>query len=579
MATIQAKKTNGHKYWYIVESRRINGKPRPIVLEYLGKVDDLLKRLQGLTEGIKLKTYSHGLVSVLLDIAVKLDICSILNTYVSSARGYTAEKPIRNHLTAGATLMLAAIGRACTVTSKDSWAEWARTTSVEYLLRANFSKIDSQHFWDCMDSFPIDKIENAELEILIKVFEQYQIKLDSLFYDTTNFYTYISTTNSKCEIAKRGKNKQKRDDLRQIGLALVVTKDTMIPLFHHSYEGNLNDSKVFKGIIERIRDRLKVLGDDIKNHTIIFDRGNNSRKNIALIESMHLNYVGALTPSHHKELVFEASGSFQKCEVDDKFIYAYRTYRKIWDTDMTVVVLISDKLQDGQIRGLYTSLSKCDRSISDINEALSKLKPGSKKRNREQIEKKVQDIICKYKLNKIVEFEALVDDERCFGVSHNIRYDLLSKMEEAFGYRIIMTNRHEWSTPEIIQAYHGQSFIENTFKNMKNQKHLSFNPQFHWTDQKIIVHNFCCVIGYLLSTIAFKIAKDKGFKGTMDSFLDSLSKIRLGTILESTNKKGRPKAVYKLEEMETNEQILAEHLNITHLHENVYKPKGFSVYT
>ena len=156
--------------------------------------------------------------------------------------------------------------------------------------------------------------------------------------------------------------------------------------------------------------------------------------------------------------------------------------------------------------------------------------------------------------------------------------DLINELNELYPGRLqagaISRNVYNLRTRGTIDDE-----IENTFKNTKNQKHLSFNPQFHWTDQKIIVHNFCCVIGYLLSTIAFKTAKDKGFKGTMDSFLDSLSKIRLGTILESTNKKGRPKAVYKLEEMEANEQILAEHLNITHLHENVYKPKGFSVYT
>ena len=58
MATIQSKITNGHKYWYIVESRRINGKPRPVVLEYLGKADSLLKRLRGLSD-YKLKSYSH----------------------------------------------------------------------------------------------------------------------------------------------------------------------------------------------------------------------------------------------------------------------------------------------------------------------------------------------------------------------------------------------------------------------------------------------------------------------------------------------------------------------------------------
>jgi hypothetical protein len=37
MATIQSKKIKGYKYWYIVESRRVNDKSRPVVLAYLGK--------------------------------------------------------------------------------------------------------------------------------------------------------------------------------------------------------------------------------------------------------------------------------------------------------------------------------------------------------------------------------------------------------------------------------------------------------------------------------------------------------------------------------------------------------------
>src|SRR5690606_30673719 len=78
----------------------------------------------------------------------------------------------------------------------------------------------------------------------------------------------------RCHIAKRGKNKQKRMDLRQIGLALVVTKDDMIPLFHHSYEGNMNDAKVFRKVIEKIKNRLEAIGADTKSHTIVFDRGN-----------------------------------------------------------------------------------------------------------------------------------------------------------------------------------------------------------------------------------------------------------------------------------------------------------------
>ena len=119
MATIQAKVSRGHKYWYIVESRRVNKKPRPVVLEYLGKADDLLKRLHGLREGSPTqKSYSHGAVAALLQIANQLNICRIINQYIDSSKEYIAQKPLRHNLTAGISFLLAAIGRVCMPTSK-----------------------------------------------------------------------------------------------------------------------------------------------------------------------------------------------------------------------------------------------------------------------------------------------------------------------------------------------------------------------------------------------------------------------------------------------------------------------------
>ena len=46
----------------------------------------------------------------------------------------------------------------------------------------------------------------------------------------TNFATFIDTGNGKAPIAQRGKAKQKRSDLRLVGLGLVVTRDGGIPL-------------------------------------------------------------------------------------------------------------------------------------------------------------------------------------------------------------------------------------------------------------------------------------------------------------------------------------------------------------
>jgi transposase len=577
MATIQCKPSRGHKYWSIVESRRVNGKPRPVVLEYLGTAEGLLKRLAGLKEGIKVKSYSHGLVAALLAVADKLEVCNIINQSIESSKDYMAKKPIRNYLTAGATLMLAALGRACIVTSKMAWSEWAKTTSLEYLLRVSFSKIDSQHFWDMMDAMPVERIADVEESILKNVMKLYDIKTDSLFYDTTNFYTFINTTNQHCKVAQRGKNKQKRNDLRQVGMALVVNKHDMVPLFHHTYEGNTNDAKVFKSVVEKIKNRLCSLGMDVNSHTLVFDRGNNSKKNIELVKSLEMHYVGALTPYHHKELISVASKNFKDVSLDLKTISSYREKKTIWGHDMTVIVVISDKLKEGQIRGIYTCMTNCENAIIKMNKTLKKCT--KKKRKKEKIEDIIRSLVARYKLTDIIDYQVFEDAESCFEIRYLINYGNLAKLEEDMGFRIIMTDRHNWETSEIISAYQGQSFVENTFKNMKNHRHLSFNPQFHWTEQKIKVHNFYCVLSYLMSSLIMKDAKEKaGFEGNMNTLLNILSNVRLGSVIEVSGKKGKPKAVYLLETTNNKESHLLNSLNLDNIHIKRPKINGLSVY-
>ena len=59
--------------------------------------------------------------------------------------------------------------------------------------------------------------------------------MSSVALDMTNFATFIATANGKAPIAQRGKAKQKRTDLRLVGLGLVVTRDGGIPLTWHAY--------------------------------------------------------------------------------------------------------------------------------------------------------------------------------------------------------------------------------------------------------------------------------------------------------------------------------------------------------
>lgn len=288
MASLQVKMHGGHKYWCIVECKRINGKPRSTVIEYLGTADSLLARLQEGQGSKKIKSFSHGCIAALLSLAKKLDLVKIINNFTCSQRDYWAEKPVRNDLTAGITLLLASIGRICEPTSKRGWNTWAEKTTCDHLLRISLSNLDSQHFWDLMDCIPEDAIQKIELEILKKVSTYYPLKSETLFYDTTNFFTFIDSSNDRCSIAQRGKNKQKRNDLRQVGLALVVTQEDYIPLLHHTYQGNISDCKVFAKIIGEIKKRMEILKMNLNHHTIVFDRGCNSKDNLKKVKRMSM---------------------------------------------------------------------------------------------------------------------------------------------------------------------------------------------------------------------------------------------------------------------------------------------------
>ena len=577
MPSIQARTCRGHKYWYIVESRRINGKPRPIVIECLGSTEKLIERLN--TKGgaqNKIKSFSHGAVAALLVLAEKLDIVKVINKHTCSQRKYWSKQPVRNNLTAGITLLLAAIGRVCLPTSKRSWYDWAESTSCAHLLRTSLEKLDSQHFWDLMDCIPEDAIEKIEEEILKNALKYYPLNEGTLLYDTTNFYTFINTTNDRCEIAQRGRNKQKRGDLRQVGLALAVTQEHFIPLLHRTYKGNMSDCKVFGHVIASLKKRMEALAIDTNQHTVVFDRGCNSKQNLKKVERLKLHYIGALTPFQHQNLIETAEGKFSPVRVDDIVLDVYREKREIWGANRTVLVFVSKKLKEGQLRGVYQALEKKRRRLRAIQRALAS--PRAKKRTKERLETTLKKVLQGQFMDGLIAYELTEMEKGRWVLTFRTDQKQLADLEDRLGFRILMTNRHDWESEKIIKGYHGQAVVEQAFKNVKNPYHLAVTPEFHWTDQKIKVHYLTCVLGYFLAALLWYDAKKNGFKGTLDTLLDSLNDIRLAQLIEYTGAKGRPKVIYKLEEMSETQQTLVKIFNLSEIHLRPLKIDGVRVY-
>ena len=165
----------------------------------------------------------------------------------------------------GTTLLLAAINRAIQPRSKRGWAAWAAETSLHRLFPGlKPDTLTSQFFWDQMSCVSLEALAAIEGELTATVVRELGVQLDTLFYDTTNFFTYIASTNTRAKLPQRGKSKQKRADLRLFGLALLVSRDGQIPLCSQVYEGNKVDCQLFPDSLSRIRQRLSDLSMDLE---------------------------------------------------------------------------------------------------------------------------------------------------------------------------------------------------------------------------------------------------------------------------------------------------------------------------
>jgi len=291
-------------------------------------------------------------------------------------------------------------------------------------------------------------------------------------------------------------------------------------------------------------------------------------------------FVGAISPCHHKEIIEKANLAMHRVSISDKEIDCYRTYTQIWDLDLTVVVYISEKLLQGQIRGIRQNIKKLSVALDSLKEKIRLPVRQGPKRTRQTLEKRIRALIASHNLEDLICWNLRELAEHVFDLTFWIDEDRFKTLQENWlGRRILITNRHDWSEEEIISAYWGQAQVEYAFRTMKNPFHLALRPQYHWTDQKIEVHGFICLLAFLLSMVLYKRAKERtGFKGSPYSLFEKLSAIRLATFVETPSQKtkGRYKAVHRIEEMDEEVHALARGLDL--IDKELKTNISFSVY-
>lgn len=530
MQRLEAKTINGHTYYYYSLWGWKNGRCRRLSQQYLGKAQDIAQAVQGVGPTPQYaKILGWGLPQALWQEALRAQVAQQVDQLCPKrAQG----------LSTGDYIRLAAINRAYDPVSKQAMGDWFAHTGLARLWpEASVTQLTSQHFWDHMDRIEPDTAQAIWQQILAQVLQREPIQLSQICYDGTNFYTFIDTFNLKCQIAKRGKNKQGRANLRQVSYALFCSTDEQLPLFYEVYEGNRNDAKEFPRVLEKFQRWLVQRAGSTwatTKPTIIFDKGNNSEDNFVLIDGLELPYVGSVKLDEHPDLmrVSNRDARWQAAtEPGLESTKSWRTQQVVYGKERTLVVTYNEHLFTSQWATVQNDLAQALGKLAALHQNLQNratgLIKGGTAPSVESVERKCEQILHRQHLRQLV--QTTVTQSRGGVPQLAYQADALAQQKLAdtyLGKTLLITGHKAWTDAQVIRAYRSQFVIEEIFHEMKDRHIGAWWPLHHWTDSKIHVHGLYCTIAVLLRALMLRRVRQAGLRLSMAGLLEKLGQIQ-----------------------------------------------------
>ena len=555
MASIVGKRQGGQTYYYLVESARVDGKPRIVSQQYLGSAAEVTAKLSGSSAGEPVRTQHKrfGDLAAVWSVLERLDVAGVVDAVVSRRADAAAS--------VGTYIALATANRVVAPCSKLAFADWWATTAGPRWVKLPASATDHRRFWKAMDRLDETALRVIETELGRRIVDEFDLDLSGLVLDMTNFATFIDSGNAKAPIAQRGKAKQKRLDLRLVGLALVVTRDGAIPLVSHAYPGDRPDVTQFRTLIEQLTTRYRDLAHNVESLTVVYDAGQNSETNHELIEESGIGFVGSLPPSDHPGLLAIGADAYQVVD-PEKYpgLTCLDTHVTALGVTRRAVLTHSPTLHAAQSRGFDQTLAKARRNLAELQARLAR---GKTRRGRAAVAADIDAITRPRWVREVIKPTLTGQEPAELRLTWRTDTRARTRLEQRiFGKRILFTNRDHWTTTEVVAAYRSQSQVESGFRQMKDPHVVSFGPMHHWTDSKIRVHVFYCVLALTIAHLIRREAEHAGYHHSVRELLATLGGIEETVLLYHDGNKGRPRARRMLTDMTPDQQALAALFNI-----------------
>jgi transposase len=535
MPSLTKKIVRGRAYYYLRESQRVNGKPKIVSTLYLGSAESIRDRLLS-PQPVEVAVREFGGSAATLSMAQACDVVSTIDRHVPK-RGNQGPS-------VGQYLLLAALNRCLAPSSKAGIAHWYSKTALPRLLPFTPSQLSSQRFWDNMERVSAAQIAAIEQDLARTAVSRFGLDLHCLVFDATNFFTFLDSFNLRAQLPQRGHSKEGRDNLRLLGLALLITSDGEVPLLHHTYAGNQHDSVAFQSVAEQLFARCRSLSKEVQEITLVFDKGNNSEDNLKLVGQSGVHFIGSLVPTQHPDMLAIPRQDMHRLDRSQlPAVWAYRTHKVIFGAERTVLVTFNQKLFRAQTKTLSREIRKRNRKLKKLQQHLRCRQPHDrgKKPTVAGVKNKVQEILRGRHMADLFHTQVHKTRQGLPRLRYEFRKAAYKNLcSTLLGKTILFTDHGEdRSDEQIVRGYRAQHHVEDDFRYMKNPLYLSFRPTFHWTDQKLRVHAFYCVLALMILNLLRRQLKKSGIVLSMLEMMKQLTNIQEVSVLYPAAQRGQ----------------------------------------
>jgi hypothetical protein len=472
-----------------------------------------------------------GDVGALLWVAEQLDMIKLID----QACGGTlpASGP-----TIGETALAVAVQRACEPAAKRHLAVFLESClpRVSCLPSSAFT---GQAFHRLAAQITEEQLEKAQIEIARAVVRHFELSTDVLAFDTTNFDTHIATT-TPGELARRGKAKSKRRDLRVVGLAVLVSETGHVPLLHRAYPGNGSDQAVLGACLQALGRLHEALDEGAPRRrpgcrTLVRDGGSWSEQ-LELDLDVEGYYSLISLPLSHgaSQLALEQAarrGAMKRLGGKLAEVRAARLRTQVGGLDRTLVVVESQELLRGQKRGIAVALRKAKEELGKLQRRAARGRI-----QRELLEERVRKALQREHLSEFVITEISQTGQQ-LSLHWHVDAARRRRLERTrLGRRVLCTDRHAWSSGRIVYAFRGQWNVEEVFRRAKKGGLVPWGPSHQWADSSLRLHTFATVIGLTLVSL---VRLALGTRQSALSMMKSLAEVNATMVRVRTKDRGR----------------------------------------